>query len=214
MKWTSAFRELIRKNRLRTILSFGFKGYLTEIGWFQAYDAQAPVDHWKHPIPWWTYSFIDFLEPRLPSGLRIFEYGSGSSTRYFAAKGADVISVEHDIDWLNKGNIEKPETAKLIYRPLDEDGAYCRAIQEQSESFDMIIVDGRDRVNCCKQAYDRLNEGGVIILDDSERERYNPGRSFLFSKGFRELSFSGISPGLFYKKATSVFYKAGNFLNI
>ena len=36
----------------------------------------------------------------------------------------------------------------------------------------------------------------------------------LQKKGFKELSFSGISPGFFYRKATSVFYKEGNCFDI
>lgn len=199
---------------MRAVLSFGFKGYLEEIGWFQAFDMKAPVDGQKHPIPWWTYSFIDFLEARLPAELSVFEYGSGSSTRYFAAQGAEVFSVEHDKAWFEDGNKHKSASTTLIYKELDEDGAYCRAIHEVPRDFDIIIIDGRDRVNCCKQAFDQLKPGGVIILDDSERERYNPGAKFLKSKGFRSLSFSGISPGLFYRKATSVFYKTPNLLNI
>ena len=84
----------------------------------------------------------------------------------------------------------------------------------RNEKFHLIIVDGRDRVNCCLQAVNALTDDGVIILDDSEREFYSPAIEFLKSNGFKELSFSGISPGLFYKKSTSIFYKAQNCLEI
>ena len=82
------------------------------------------------------------------------------------------------------------------------------------QKFDIIIVDGRDRVNCCYQSLAALNENGVLVLDDSEREKYSDAIVFLKGKGFKELSFSGISPGLFYRKSTSVFYKANNCLGI
>ncbi|MGZ3778662.1 MAG: FkbM family methyltransferase, partial [Mucilaginibacter sp.] len=82
------------------------------------------------------------------------------------------------------------------------------------ESFDIIIVDGRDRVNCCKQAVDALSPTGVIVLDDSEREFYREAVDFLLKKRFKQLAFTGISPGLFYRKATSVFYKDVNCLEI
>ena len=82
------------------------------------------------------------------------------------------------------------------------------------EKFDIIIVDGRDRVNCCKQAVEALTESGVVVLDDSERTGYWEGIDFLLKNGFKQLSFSGISPGLFYLKSTSVFYKTNNCLSI
>jgi hypothetical protein len=52
------------------------------------------------------------------------------------------------------------------------------------------------------------------VLDDSERDFYAPGIAFLKKQGFKELAFSGISPGLFYYKTTSVFYKIDNCLGI
>jgi spermidine synthase len=82
------------------------------------------------------------------------------------------------------------------------------------KKFDVIIIDGRDRVNCCKQALAALSKSGVVVLDDSERDFYAPGITFLKKQGFKELVFSGISPGLFYYKTTSVFYKADNCLGI
>jgi hypothetical protein len=51
-------------------------------------------------------------------------------------------------------------------------------------------------------------------LDDSERKIYDAARVFLKEKGFKELFLSGISPGSLIEKATSVFYKADNCLDI
>ncbi len=86
---------------------------------------------------------------------------------------------------------------ELIYTELVQDSDYCRVPLKLEETFDIIIVDGRDRVNCCKQAVNAVSENGVIVLDDSEREFYREGVNFLVKKGFKHLSFSGISPGLF-----------------
>ncbi|MCY1532239.1 hypothetical protein D9M68_675000 [compost metagenome] len=102
----------------------------------------------------------------------------------------------------------------MIYCLLDTNGEYSKKAASLNEKFDIVIVDGRDRVNCCKHSLPALNEKGVIVLDDSERESYQEARTFLQKQGFKELSFSGISPGLFYEKATSVFYKAENCLGI
>jgi len=200
--------------RLRTLLSFNDKGYLDEIGWFNAYDTKSPVDQQNDPIPWVTYSFIDFIKDRLKKQHTVFEFGSGNSTYFYAKYAGLVVSVEHDKEWYEKILSTKPENAELIFCELVRDGDYCRVPLKLEEHFDIIIVDGRDRVNCCKQAVGAVSEKGVIVLDDSEREFYREGITFLKSKGFKELAFTGISPGLFYRKATSVFYRPENCLGI
>jgi hypothetical protein len=208
------FRVFTSPKRLRTLLSFNDKGYLDEVGWFNAFDSRSPVDQDNNPIPWVTYSFIDFIKERLKKQHTVFEFGSGNSTYFYAKYAGIVVSVEHDKEWYDKIVKTKPENAELIYCELVRDGDYCRVPVKLEEAFDIIIVDGRDRVNCCKQAVNAVSANGVIVLDDSERDFYKEGIAFLISKGFKELSFTGISPGLFYRKATSVFYRPDNCLNI
>ncbi len=195
-------------------MSFGVKGYLAEIGWFKAFDTKSPVDHFNNPIPWVTYSFIDFIRDRITSAHRIFEFGSGNSTIFYAMRSKKVVSVEHDQVWLKKIEHSKPANANLIFCELERDGKYCRMPQTLDEPFEIIIVDGRDRVNCCKQALNCLTEDGVLVLDDSERLVYEEAVQFMTDKGFKHLAFSGISPGLFYRKSTSVFYRINNCLGI
>lgn len=213
-KISSLLNVLTSPGKLKTLLSFNHKGYLSDVGWFQSYNSKSPVDGEGNPIPWVTYSFIDFIKTHLKKNLSVFEFGSGNSTFFYAKYAAQVVSVEHDKQWYDKIVSTKPGNSEMIFCELVRDGDYCRMPLKLEKKFDIIIVDGRDRVNCCKQAIDALSANGVVVLDDSEREFYSEGISFLKSKGFKELSFSGISPGLFYRKSTSVFYKADNCLDI
>ncbi len=213
-KIQSLINILTQPARLKALLSYNDKGYLNSTGWFKAFDSKSPVDGAGNPIPWVTYSFIDFIKGRLNKQQAVFEFGSGNSTLFYAQLTGIVISVEHDKDWYEKITKTKPDNAEMIFCELHRDGEYCRMPTKLEESFDIIIVDGRDRVNCCKQSIAALSPAGVIVLDDSERENYSEGISFLLSNGFRQISFSGISPGLFYEKATSVFYKPENCLGI
>ncbi len=208
------YKVLTGSRRVRTMLSFSEKGYLDELGWFEAYDRKVPVDQDNNPIPWVTYSFIDFIKERLKKEHSVFEFGSGNSTYFYAKYAGTVVSVEHDKEWFDKIQGTKPENAELMFCELVPDGDYCRLPQKLEKTFDIIVVDGRDRVNCCRQAVKAVSETGVIVLDDSERESYKEGISFLKSRGFKELAFTGISPGLFYRKATSVFYRPENCLGI
>lgn len=196
------------------LLSFNHKGYLHDIGWFKAFNSKSPVDSEGNPIPWVTYSFIDFIKERIKKQHTVFEFGSGNSTFFYAKYAGIVVSVEHDKEWYDKIVKEKPQNSEMIFCELVRGGDYCHMPAKLEEKFDVIIVDGRDRVNCCKQALDALTPGGVVVLDDSEREFYREGVDFLLKRGFKQLAFSGISPGLFYRKATSVFYKDGNCLEI
>ncbi|MCJ8210722.1 class I SAM-dependent methyltransferase [Mucilaginibacter sp. RS28] len=211
---TSLLDLAAKPKRLRSLLSFNGKGYLNEIGWFNAFDNQKPVDAEGNPIPWVTYSFIDFIKDRIGKQHAIFEFGSGNSTFFYAKSAGIVVSVEHDKGWYETILNNRPENSEIIFCELHKDGDYCRMPVKLGEQFDIIIVDGRDRVNCCKQAVAALSENGVVVLDDSEREFYQPGIDFLKENGFRELPFSGISPGLFYRKSTSIFYKDNNCLGI
>ncbi|PWS32952.1 FkbM family methyltransferase [Pedobacter paludis] len=215
MSTLKALTTLIAKpSRLKALLSYGHKGYLNSIGWFTAFDKKQAVDGKGEALPWVTYSFIDFIKERINNTQNIFEYGSGSSTIFYAKKAGTVTSVEHDKGWFDMVKNTSPANAEMIFCKLEKNGEYSKKASMLNKKFEIIIVDGRDRVNCCKHSVDALSSDGVIVLDDSEREVYNPARIFLKEKGFKELSFSGISPGLFYEKATSVFYKADNCLGI
>lgn len=215
MSTLKALASLIAKpNRLKALLSYGHKGYLNSIGWFTAFDQKQAVDGQGRALPWVTYSFIDFIKERITKSQHIFEYGSGSSTIFYAERAGKVTSVEHDKGWFDKVKGTSPANAEMIFCELHKDGEYARKATLLNQQFDIIIVDGRDRVNCCKYSLAALSPEGVVILDDSEREAYEPARMLLKENGFKEISFSGISPGLFYEKATSVFYKANNCLNI
>ncbi|HJP62280.1 MAG TPA: hypothetical protein VJ844_02505 [Mucilaginibacter sp.] len=213
-KYQSLLQVLSQPSKLKMILSFNHKGYLHDIGWFKAFNSKSPVDGNGNPIPWVTYSFIDFIKGRIKKQHTVFEFGSGNSTFFYAKYAGLVVSVEHDKEWYDKIVNDKPENSEMIFCELVRGGDYCRMPVKLEEKFDIIIVDGRDRVNCCKQAVDALTPDGVVVLDDSEREFYREGVDFLLKKGFKQLAFSGVSPGLFYEKATSIFYKPENCLGI
>lgn len=214
MKRTESYTSLISPARIKALLSFGVKGYLSEIGWFKSFKTKSPVDRNAEPIPWVTYSFIDFIAERIQKEHTVFEFGSGNSTLYYAKRALKVVSVEHDKAWFDKISASKPSNSQMIFCELQKDGDYSKMPASMGLKFDIIIVDGRDRVNCCYHSLSALSDGGVVVLDDSERENYAAAISFFKKEGFKELSFSGISPGLFYRKSTSVFYKDNNCLGI
>ena len=214
MKRTESYSNLLSLARIKSLLSFGIKGYLSEVGWFKAFDTKSPISGDGEPIPWVTYSFIDFIAQRIKKEHTVFEFGSGNSTFYYAKRALKVVSVEHDQAWFTKISANKPSNSEMIFCELLAGGQYSKMPASMGLKFDIIIVDGRDRVNCCLQSLAALSDQGVVVLDDSQMENYTKAISFFQKEGFKELSFSGISPGLFYRKSTSVFYRAENCLDI
>ena len=43
---------------------------------------------------------------------------------------------------------------------------------DNMEKFDIIIVDGRARSHCILNSIDKLNKGGLFIVDNAERHYY------------------------------------------
>lgn len=207
--------KLIKNFRLlKMLMSMNESGYLSEIGWINSFNINMPIDHNFKPLPWVTYSFIDFISERLTKDMYIFEYGSGNSTLWYAKKVNFVTSVEHDIHWFNKIKNTMPSNVDINYEELVYGEKYSNFSNNMDKKYDIIIVDGRDRINCIKNSLNNLKDNGIIVLDDSERMSYRDGINILLENNFKKIDFWGISPGLFYKKNTTIFYKTNNCLGI
>lgn len=190
--------------------------HLARRGWFLSQCRGESVDASGRPLPWISYPAIAFLERRLPPAaeLRIFEYGCGAGTLWWAARSWEVFVCEHDIDWHHRISRVAPAHVTIQLVPLTYDGDYCRCAETAGGSFDIIVVDGRDRVNCLRRAPAALSARGVVILDNSERLQYREGVEFLATQGFRSLPFVGLAPGVAEEGETSIFYRGGNCLGL
>jgi predicted O-methyltransferase YrrM len=189
-------------------------GALADYGWFRSFRARRSIDAEGKPVPFMSYPAIEFLARRVQPDISVFEYGSGASTVWWASRVKNVISVEHDETWYRDVLQQIPSNVTLEFVALEPGGAYCRRAVEQGRTFDVVILDGRDRVNCARSAIEALNPRGVIVWDDSERERYAEGQQTLRARGFRKLEFIGIGPIEPVKKETSIFYRPDNCLGI
>ena len=110
--------EIRRLFRYRNLNSPGC--YLHDVGWFKSVENNKPIDLLGNSIPWIAYPALEFIQARIKPGINIFEYGSGHSTIYWAKKGANVVSVEHDKLWYEKVKREMSayENAKVYYHEL------------------------------------------------------------------------------------------------
>lgn len=181
--------------------------------------------------PWITFQAMDWLEEHLRPQWRVFEYGSGGSTIFYAQRVAHVTSVEHDPAWhgdvvrklaeLGLANCDyrlvEPERPGVADASEDERSTrkeyagstfrrYIAAIDDQADaSLDAVIVDGRARNGCVARAMPKVKPGGYLILDNSERREYEPGIALL--NGWEWRDFRGFGPYSLFSWRTTVFRK-------
>jgi hypothetical protein len=202
----------------RNIDAMALAGSLSAAADFSAW---RPIDD---QMPWVTFRAQRFLEGFLRPDHKVFEYGSGGSTLFFARRVAKLVSVEHDPSWydlvadklkgIKEGEVEyhlRPPTPAPVSsrdpagltsfasgdpRYLDVSFAdYCTAIREYpNRYFDVVMVDGRARPSCVREAVDKIVEGGTLVLDNSDRERYHLAHSLLQQQSWKKRQFRGPGP--------------------
>jgi len=177
-------------------------------GWFRSCLEGRAVDADGRARPWMTYPALDYLSRKDCSLLRVFEYGAGQSTLWWGLRVRELVSCEHDSAYADALRPLLPPNAQMVVRPLSGQGvAYSDAPSEFPPCFDLIVVDGRRRVECLRRAPAFLCESGALILDDSQRPEYAEGVADLLAQGFRGIDFWGFGPVNGFKWCTSLFYR-------
>ena len=119
-----------------------------------------------------------FVETTLKeySKVDVLEWGAGYSTKYFPTmlqkEGIEYTwtSIEHNLAWFQEVKKWNVKNVNLIFADKDTD-AYLKP----KGKYDVIYVDGRNRVKCLQHAKSLLKPDGVVILHDAEREKYAEG---------------------------------------
>lgn len=185
---------------------------LDDLGWIRSAEQNEPVDRDGNPIPWITYPALSFLSDRVKPWMRVFEYGAGSSTLWWAERVAQVVSVEHNREWFQMIQRRAPQNARVCWRRLDDD--YCRgaefAVEEWGGPFNIVVIDGRRRGESARSAVNAISDDGVLIWDNSDRGKYRHGLEELARAGWRRIDFDGLSPLKNEVDRTSILYRDGN----
>lgn len=196
-------------------LLFNSKSYLRKTGWIASLRRGRPVTAGDEVVlPWMNYAMIEFLQDRLRKSHKVFEFGSGYSTIFFATRVLAVTSVENCEDWYQRMAGMLPANADTLFCEADTDGHYCRSAASTHTKYDVVVIDGRDRVNCMKQSIDVLTHDGVIIFDDSNRGKYSEAFDIARSCKFRWVTFTGLKPTSGAIASTTLFYRDSNCLGI
>ena len=189
--------------------------------WLRSLRSSPLADH----QPWMTFTAIQFLDQFLEPPMRVFEWGSGGSTLFFAKRVTNVTTVEHDTGWskmveasmheIGQTNwqlhVVEPTAAidRKITDPSDPASyasavelyrsstfeAYATIIDQFSDlAFDVVVVDGRSRTSCAFHGIPKVKPGGILVLDDADRPRYNAVHAKLTTLGWTLTSFAGPGP--------------------
>lgn len=165
--------------------------------------------------PWWGESIVNLVRRRLKKEMRVFEWGMGNSTLFWSQYVAEVVSIESDWKWYQKMREIVPSNVFPRYYQLQYDGEYCSSILNEQGEFDIILIDGRDRIRCAYNSLKKLKENGVIIWDNSDRENYQEGYEFIKKHGFKQLELCSLLYGVAgMGDWTSIFYKENNILGL
>ena len=199
-------RKVLKLNFSRSPGESLFKIWVKSLFGFQNIDVLIDLD-----LPGWPFkveSKVDnFLKETENS--RVFEWGSGASSVWLAKRSGSVISIEHDTSWtikmlgivnqLGMKNLEiryvgarstmtpVVPSNKSGFRNLDFE-EYVNTLEVLGK-FDLIIIDGRARVDCWNRAVNHLNPNGMILFGNSNRKRY-----ILRFAELSLLNISGLTP--------------------
>lgn len=155
-----------------------------------------------HPTVWMCDEAIDLLSRLLRPEMDVLEHGSGGSTLWLSERVKSVTAYENDLDWFNAVKLAAGENTKVIYwdRPNPPN---------LNRKYDIILIDGEPlevRGAWCKKAIKHIAPGGVIVLDNCNREQYAAEREML--QGLAERTVT-IDAGVGRYLKTDFFFMAG-----
>lgn len=159
------------------------------------------VDKNGDPIPWYTYPAIDYLNQLDFRKKSIFEWGSGNSSLFWSKRAESIVSIEDNEFWYQKIKSLKKENQKILL--IIDKEEYINAITKQYIKYDIIIIDGLYRYECSKIATQYLEEGGMIILDNSDW--YPKTAEVLRKADLIQVDFHGFGPIVGFTTTTSIF---------
>jgi len=164
------------------------------VPWWRSFYQREPLN--LDALPWLTFPAIEFLKHAIRPNWKVFEFGSGASTIFFARRCKEVYSIEHDLVWAERVKaalncmglsncrlqhvppIARPPNHEIYhsqfpgYEDYDFEN-YVTSIDHHADgSLDLVLVDGRCRDASLRRAMRKVRPGGVLILDNTERSRY------------------------------------------
>ena len=166
-------------------------------------------------LPWISYPSLRFLQDVVEPDMRVFEWGSGGSTIFFARRGCRITSIESSEFWhariksgLDVLTSEQRSNVDLRFirahpqeypRGLD---AYVSSVLDGAP-WDLVLVDGWVRVRCAEAAQGALAPKGILVFDNSDQAQFAEVPQRLSC--LRGTSFPGLGVSRIWPTQTSIY---------
>lgn len=183
------------------------RGLLFRYGWLRSWWKGKPVDAQGRALPWLAYPAIDFLSQFDFSEASVFEWGSGFSTLWWSARCRQVTTVESNVKWIPYLRDLLPPSVEFLETPLEVQSEIAALKNHPRTHHDVIVIDnhGPFRWQCAAAAIEHLDQGGMIILDNSDQ--CLKACQVLRDQGLVQIDFTGFAPSNGYAQTTSIFFR-------
>lgn len=178
---------------------------LARWGWYRS-NPLALCNSIGAPLPWLCYPAIAWLEKQIKPNWHVAEWGSGSSSLWWATRVARLECCEHDQTWYQHSLARARPNMQVHYHMVKSED-YLNFVRNLKGPFDAIIIDGKRRVACTKRAIEALKPNGLLIFDDAQKVRFFQAWRWLEKRNFKRLDFWGPKALQPYAGKTSIFSK-------
>lgn len=125
-------------------------------GW-QKRDANGMV------LPWYTHPALDDIQSWDLKNKKVFEYGVGQSTIWWASKCKWVYGVDSNEEWVKAMHDAVISNSVIAHIPVKD--IYISSLRI-SRGIDIVVVDGDYRDECVRHAVQTLKKGSKVIIDN------------------------------------------------
>ncbi len=169
--------------------------------------------------PWYTKPFLDILSSwKTTSPLdtpiskwNVFEWGSGNSTIWWDRHCLSLMSIDHCSAWVKdvSNAIASKDKTQVKYREISFGStigttsptcSYVTSINETSNKYDCVIIDGEYGRNTCAQEllkkdvsgnFKHLNIPSIVILDNADQKtiELSSTETFELLKDYKHFSY-------------------------
>lgn len=175
-----------------------------QLGWKRSFEEKRPVDAAGAPIPWYTYPAIEFLRSLDLREARVFEFGSGNSSAFWARIAKEVVAVEDDLAWA--AAVRRLAIPNLTLLEESDPARYAATPERVGGPFDVVVIDGRHRHACVPSACRVARPDGMIIFDNADW--YPDACAAIRAQGWFQIDFSGFGPINPYCWTTAAFVRS------
>ena len=117
--------------------------------------------------PWYASGAADWLEKQITDGWDVLEYGGGASSVWYDKRVFLTITAEDD------------PLYRVIIKEQSPEVILVGSDYQPTRQFDLIAIDGKDRVETIARVRDFVKPGGLLLLDNSEEPRLAAAHSML-----------------------------------